>query len=63
MKKILCTCIVQALGVYFAASAWGQAIGSFSGTVVDKSGSPVSGATVSVINEGTGVSRQAKKGV
>jgi len=60
MKKILCTCIVQALGVYFAASAWGQAIGSFSGTVVDKSGSPVSGATVSVINEGTGVSRQAK---
>jgi Carboxypeptidase regulatory-like domain/TonB-dependent Receptor Plug Domain len=40
--------------------AFGQTSGSFSGTITDKTGSVVSGATVRVTSEGTGVSREAK---
>src|SRR5271165_1135290 len=39
---------------------YGQADGSFSGTVSDKAGAVVSGATVKVTSQGTGVSREAK---
>jgi Carboxypeptidase regulatory-like domain len=39
---------------------YGQATGSFSGTVTDKSGSVIAGATVKAISEGTGQSREAK---
>jgi hypothetical protein len=39
---------------------YGQASGSFSGTVSDKTGSVVSGATVKVTSQGTGVSRETK---
>jgi hypothetical protein len=38
----------------------GQATGSFSGTVSDKGGAVVSGATVKAASQGTGVSREAK---
>src|SRR5580698_3724404 len=38
----------------------GQATGSFSGTVVDKSGSIVAGATVTATSQGTGLAREAK---
>src|SRR5579863_8820020 len=38
----------------------GQATGSFSGTVSDKAGAVVSGATVKAASQGTGVSREAK---
>jgi hypothetical protein len=38
---------------------YGQASGSFSGTVADKTGSVVSGANVKVTSQGTGVSREA----
>jgi len=41
-------------------AVYGQATGSFSGTVADKSGSAISGATVTATSQGTGVSRQAK---
>jgi carboxypeptidase family protein len=37
-----------------------QATGSFSGTVTDKAGAVVSGATVRATSQGTGVSREAK---
>ena len=37
-----------------------QGTGSFSGTVLDKSGASVSGATVTATNQSTGVARQAK---
>src|SRR5882762_2690543 len=37
-----------------------QANGSFSGTVTDKTGSVVAGATVKVTSEATGISRDAK---
>jgi hypothetical protein len=60
MKKLLCACFVMALGMCFASTAWGQATGSFSGTVLDKSGSPMSGATVTAVSQSTGVSRSAK---
>lgn len=60
MKKVLCACFALALELCIASTAWGQAVGSFSGTVVDKSGSAVAGATVTVTNEGTGVSRDSK---
>jgi hypothetical protein len=39
---------------------YGQATGSFSGTVTDKSGSVIAGATVKAISAGTGQSREAK---
>ncbi len=39
---------------------YGQATGSFSGTVADKTGSVVSGATVKATAQGTGVSRESK---
>ena len=39
---------------------YGQASGSFSGTVSDKTGSVISGATVKATSQGTGVSREAE---
>jgi carboxypeptidase family protein len=39
---------------------YGQATGSFSGTVEDKTGSVVAGASVKVTSQGTGVTRDAK---
>jgi hypothetical protein len=39
---------------------YGQATGSFSGTVTDKTGSVVSGATVKATVQGTGVTRESK---
>src|SRR6266850_6173226 len=39
---------------------YGQANGSFSGTVTDKTGSVISGATVRVTSQGTGVVRETK---
>jgi Carboxypeptidase regulatory-like domain len=38
---------------------YGQASGSFSGTVSDKTGSVISGATVKATSQGTGISREA----
>ena len=60
MKKVFCACLALALGISFASTAWGQAIGSFSGTVLDKTGSPISGATVTATSQSTGISRSAK---
>jgi hypothetical protein len=39
---------------------YGQANGSFSGTVSDKSGSVISGAAVEIISQGTGMTREVK---
>jgi hypothetical protein len=38
----------------------GQATGSFSGTISDKSGSVISGATVTITAQGTGASRESR---
>lgn len=39
---------------------YGQATGSFSGTVTDKAGAVISGATVAVTSQETGLSRETK---
>ncbi len=44
----------------FSPLAFGQAIGSFSGTITDKSGSTIAGAAVTVTSQGTGATRDAK---
>jgi hypothetical protein len=51
---------VFAFLIALAPSTYGQAVGSFSGTVTDKSGSSISGATVRAISEATGISREVK---
>lgn len=43
----------------FSSVAHGQANGSFSGTVLDKSGSVISGAKVTVTSQGTGAARDS----
>ena len=55
------------LGVFFCSLVFvtcprifGQATGSFSGTVSDKAGAVISGATVKATSDGTGLSREAK---
>src|SRR5579863_2790238 len=40
-------------------AVFGQAVGAFSGTVSDKSGAPMSGATVTATSQGTGATRSA----
>jgi hypothetical protein len=60
MSKRFCSVLIIAIAaLLFSPTAWGQATGSFSGTVTDKSGSPVSGATVTVTSQGTGAAREA----
>ena len=52
---------VAVVAVLVSSSAlYGQATGSFSGTVLDKSGSSISGATVTATSQGTGVARDSK---
>jgi hypothetical protein len=60
MRKLLCAFFVLTLSLCFASSGWGQATGSFSGTVTDKSGSVISGASVTATSQGTGVARASK---
>lgn len=43
-----------------SALLYGQATGSFSGTVTDNAGAVISGANVKVTSEGTGLTREAK---
>jgi hypothetical protein len=57
--RIFFLLLLCALALSVSPALYGQANGSFSGTVVDKSGSPISGATVTVISQTTGASREA----
>ncbi|MFZ0951047.1 MAG: carboxypeptidase-like regulatory domain-containing protein [Candidatus Sulfotelmatobacter sp.] len=59
-RKTLLVAIVFLLAVSASPLLYGQASGSFSGTVSDKAGAVVTGATVKVTSEGTGISREAK---
>jgi hypothetical protein len=59
-SRILFLVFVCTLAFSVSPSLYGQATGSFSGNVVDKSGSAISGATVTATSQGTGVSRDAK---
>jgi hypothetical protein len=58
--KILFLLLVSTIALSVSPALYGQATGSFSGSVADKSGSAVSGATVTATSQGTGVSRQAR---
>jgi hypothetical protein len=59
-KRILFVVIACSVALCLSPVVYGQATGSFSGTVADKSGSVIVGATVRAISEGTGQSREAK---
>jgi hypothetical protein len=56
-RKILLSVAVCVLALMIPQAMHGQAIGSFSGNVVDKSGSSVAGATVIATSQGTGLAR------
>ena len=58
--RILILLLGSVLALSVSQALYGQATGSFSGTVADKSGSSIAGATVTATSQGTGVSRQAK---
>src|SRR5271165_5993106 len=58
--RILLLSLVCTIALAVSPALYGQAAGSFSGTVTDKSGSAIAGATVTATSQGTGVSRQAK---
>ena len=57
--RMLFVFLVCALAFSLSPALYGQANGSFSGTVLDKSGSAISGATVTATSQSTGVVRQA----
>ena len=59
-KRILFVLMICMTALCFSQLAYGQAIGSFSGTITDKSGSSIAGATVTVTSQGTGATRDAK---
>src|SRR5713101_7372705 len=59
-KRILTAVVVCIVATCCGQMAYGQATGSFLGTVTDKSGSAISGASVRVTSQGTGASREAK---
>jgi hypothetical protein len=59
-KRALLVVVFVSLVVSTCPLLYGQATGSFSGTVSDKAGAVVSGATVKATSQGTGVSREAK---
>jgi hypothetical protein len=59
-KRLFFLAMACAAALCMSPTLYGQATGSFSGTVSDKSGSVITGATVRVTSEGTGLSREAK---
>jgi carboxypeptidase family protein len=59
MKKIGCA-LVLFVSLCLSPRLYGQAIGSFSGAVVDPSGSVIMGAKVTATLQATGASREAK---
>jgi hypothetical protein len=58
-KKFFLT-IVCVLALMISPAVYGQVTGSFSGSVLDKSGAAVPGATVTAIIQGTGQTRDTK---
>ncbi len=59
-KKALLVAVTCCLVVSLSSLLHGQANASFSGTVSDKAGAVISGATVKITSQGTGGSREAK---
>ena len=59
MKKLGCA-LVAFICLCVTPTLYGQATGSFSGVVLDTSGSAILGANVTATSQGTGASRQTK---
>ena len=59
-KSALCAFIVFSLACLASPLLYGQATGSFSGTVSDKAGAVISGATVKLSSPATGLTREVK---
>ncbi|HWN74440.1 MAG TPA: carboxypeptidase-like regulatory domain-containing protein, partial [Candidatus Udaeobacter sp.] len=59
-KRILFILMICMTALCSSQLAYGQAIGSFSGTITDKSGSSIAGASVTVTSQGTGVVRETR---
>ncbi|HVI11116.1 MAG TPA: carboxypeptidase-like regulatory domain-containing protein [Candidatus Binatia bacterium] len=60
LKQSFLFSAVAVLAVFACPSLFGQANGTFSGTVSDKAGAVISGATVRVTSQGTGLLRDTK---
>jgi hypothetical protein len=58
--KTILLVVLCVLALMASPAMHGQATGSFSGSVLDKSGAAVSGATVTVTSQGTGLARDVK---
>jgi Carboxypeptidase regulatory-like domain len=58
--RILLLMIACALALAVCPAMYAQATGSFSGTITDKSGANVSGATVTATSQTTGLARETK---
>jgi len=59
-KRALLVAVVFSLAFSVCPLLYGQATGSFSGTVSDKAGAVIAGATVKATSQGTGLSREAR---
>jgi hypothetical protein len=59
-KKTLLVAVFCLVAFSVCPLLYGQATGSFSGTISDKAGAVISAATVKVASQGTGISREAK---
>jgi hypothetical protein len=56
-KKLVFVVMALVVALCVSPTVYGQANASFSGTVSDKSGSVIAGASVSVVSQDTGASR------
>src|SRR6516162_19292 len=59
-KSALLVVVICSMVFSICPRLYGQANGSFSGTISDKTGSVITGATVKITSQGTGVSRETK---
>ena len=59
-KRIVFVVLVCVVALCWGQKAFGQATGSISGTVTDKSGAGVTGASVKITSQATGVVRETK---
>src|ERR1700744_4154903 len=60
LQKTLFFVILCFIALTNTTALYGQAAGSFSGNVIDRSGSGVPGADVTVVSEATGLTRTSK---